>query len=190
MALGEKMMRIVFAICAVVTIALSGPAAAQVLEYANQEYRFSINFPVEPTEHSITYTIADGRAVPASLFYAENRRGRFSVIAFRLPEDAAHRSEQVAHIAQKMRDRPGEILYEDVNENDGFPLHLFTLEAPDRRRSMIGIMVHERRVYITEGNVAPGAPPPIQFQQTLFMLDEDGEKFGIDEVEYERLNPR
>jgi hypothetical protein len=183
-------MRFFAAICMVLTIAVSGPALAQVLEFADREYRFSINFPSPPTAHSITYTIADGRSVPATLFYAENRRGRFSVIAFRLPEDAGHRTDQVAYISQRMRERPGEILYEEVNENDGFPLQLFTIEAPDGRRSMIGILVHERRVYITEGNVAPGAPPPIQFQQTLFMLDEDGEKLGIDYEEYERLNPR
>ena len=183
-------MRVVVMICSALILVLSRPALGQVLEYANQDYRFSINFPAAPSEHPVTYTIADGRDVPATLFFTETRRGRFSVVALRLPDDAAHRTQQIEYVADNMRARPGEVLYEELNENDGFPIQLLTLEAPDGRRSMIGILVHERRLYITEGNVAEGAPPPLQFQQTLFMLDENGEKFGIDEEEFERLNPR
>ena len=147
-------MRVVVTICLALILALSRPGFAQVLEYANQEYRFSINFPAEPSLHPVTYTIADGRDVQATLFFTETRRGRFSVIALRLPDDAAHRTEQIEYVAYTMRARPGEVLYEELNENDGFPIQLLTLEAPDGRRSMIGILVHERRLYITEGNVA------------------------------------
>jgi hypothetical protein len=183
-------MRVFVLICSALMLLVSNQAFSQALEYANQDYRFSINFPAPPTQHPVTYTISDGRDVPATLFYTETRRGRFSVIALRLPDDAAHRSAEIESIADRMRARPGNLLYQELNENDGFPIQLLTLEAPDGRRSMIGILVHERRLFITEGNVASGAPPPLQFQQTLFMLDENGEKFGIDEEEFERLNPR
>ncbi len=183
-------MRVLVMICSALVMLVPSLAFAQALEYANQDYRFSINFPAPPGLHPVTYTISSGRDVPATLFFAETRRGRFSVIALRLPEDAAHRTLEVEHVADRMRARPGDVLYEELNENDGFPIQLLTLVAPDGRRSMIGILVHERRLYITEGNVAEGAPPPLQFQQTLFMLDENGEKFGIDEQEFERLNPR
>ena len=183
-------MRVFSMIFSALVALASHPAFSQTVEYANQDYQFSINFPAPPSLHSVTYTISDGRDVTATLFFTETRRGRFSVIALRLPEDAAHRRVEVETVADKMRARPGDVLYEELNENDGFPIQLLTLEAPDGRRSMIGILIHERRLYITEGNVAEGAPPPLQFQQTLFMLDENGEKFGIDEEEFERLNPR
>ena len=187
-------MRVVILISSVLALVFPGVSPAQIVEYANQEYRFSINFPAEPIQHSITYTIADGQIVPAALFAAETRRGQFSVIAIELPEDAAHRTEQMEYVSDSMRNRNVEVAYEELSENDGMPIQLFTLVEPSGRRSMIGILVHNRRLYITEGNAPKGAPPPVQFQQTLFILDEDGEKLGLDDSndfeEYKRLNPR
>jgi hypothetical protein len=48
----------------------------------------------------------------------------------------------------------------------------------DQTRTFIGIYLHghAQRLHILEATVAPGSPPPGQFQQSLRFLNEDGER--------------
>lgn len=176
---------------AAVALVLSGSALAQTIEYSNMEYRFSINFPAPPTEETTTYTVAGGQTVPAGLFTAERRGGTYTLIAVPLPEDSPHWSEHIEYIAQTMRDRDVEAVHDELSRTDRIPVQRITLVYPDGRRSMIAIIVYDRVLYVTEGNVPPGAPPPNQFQQSIFILDANGEKIRLaGQEQFEELNPR
>ena len=46
----------------------------------------------------------------------------------------------------------------------------------DQSRTFAVIHLHEYRLYILEGTVAPGLPPPALFQQSLGFLDKEGKR--------------
>jgi hypothetical protein len=169
---------------------LSSAALAQMTEFTSTEYKFSINFPAPPAQSETTLTVAGGKTVPAGLFSATRGTGKYTVTVARLPEDAPHRSEQINYAAESFRKRGWQIAHDELSVTDGIPVHQMTLVAPDGRRSMVAILVWDRRIYITEGNVAQGSPPPTQFQQGVFVLDQANEKVRVGGDEYERLNPR
>ena len=50
----------------------------------------------------------------------------------------------------------------------------------DNSQSNVGIYMYARRLYIVEGNVPGDFPPPALFQQSLGILDEDGELVVIE----------
>ena len=54
--------------------------------------------------------------------------------------------------------------------------HRLQLTNPDRSRTYAVIHLHDYRLYILEGTVAPGLPPPALFQQSLGFLDKDGNR--------------
>jgi hypothetical protein len=47
-------------------------------EYENQDYSFTIHFPVDPTVETTTYQAADGRSFPAHVFSAKEDTGTFN----------------------------------------------------------------------------------------------------------------
>jgi hypothetical protein len=56
-------------------------------------------------------------------------------------------------------------------------------------RSYIAIHFHGERLYILEARAKPGSPPPIQFQQSLSILDEDGVVVRYDVDLITRVDP-
>ena len=44
----------------------------------------------------------------------------------------------------------------------------------DETRTYAAIYLHDSHLYIVEATVAPGTPPPGQFQQSLEFIDENG----------------
>ena len=177
-------------IAASLALVLSSAVMAQMTEFSSNEHKFSINFPAPPTQSMTTYAIAGGKTVPAALFSAQRGEGRYTVHVVSLPEDSPHRTEHIGFVAENFRKRGWQIVHDELSVTDGIPVQQMTLVAPDGRRSMTAIMVWMRRLYVTEGNVPAGAPPPTQFQQAVFVLDEQNEKVRVDRAEYDRLNPR
>ena len=47
---------------------------------------------------------------------------------------------------------------------------------PDKSQTFAAIHLHENRLYILEGTVAAGSPPPGLFQQSLGFVDKDGNR--------------
>jgi hypothetical protein len=52
----------------------------------------------------------------------------------------------------------------------------------DKSRTFVAIYMHDNRLYLSEGTVPDGDPPPGLFQQSLGFVDKDGN--GIRYVEY------
>ena len=56
------------------------------------------------------------------------------------------------------------------------------LTNADRSRTFAAIHMHENRLYILEGTVSAGSPPPGLFQQSLGFLDEKGTRVRYEAV--------
>jgi hypothetical protein len=54
-------------------------------EYENQDYSFTIHFPVDPTVETAAYQATDGRSFPAHVFSAKQDTGTFKVTVVEMP---------------------------------------------------------------------------------------------------------
>src|SRR5687767_1263242 len=65
---------------AALTLALSGPAAAQDwIEFASREDRFTSNFPSQPKVTTTTWTSEYGAELPGRIYMAEQGRSKYSM---------------------------------------------------------------------------------------------------------------
>ena len=64
------------------------------------------------------------------------------------------------------------------------------LANADRTQTFAAIHMHQNRLYILEGTVAEGAPPPGLFQQSLGFVDKDGFRVRYDTVYRTCTRPR
>jgi hypothetical protein len=75
--------------------------------------------------------------------------------------------------------------YYNSDRVEGRRLQLTNL---DRSRTFAAIHMHENRLYILEGTVPAGAPPPGLFQQSLGFIDKAGNRVRY-EVTYSNAYP-
>jgi hypothetical protein len=156
---------------------LSGAASAQDAakewsEFVDRTEHFTVNFPGEPDVKETRYTTAKGTMLPAKIFTAEDRRGRYTITVVNYTaaeaEQASARDEAAASERKK-----GAVRYDGQNDIDRVTTQRITVEA-NGRLVLAEIMLHQGRLYISEADVAVGAPPPAQFQASLQVLDDDG----------------
>ncbi len=167
------------------------------VEYVDQAERFAINFPGEPVVQETGYLTQHGAAMPAHVYSVEDPPSRYVLTVVDYTEAERVLEEHCAQprrgeacdgneagmdvrgaipfAAWNIRRKGGEIIYDAYHEIDGVPgLQLQIIEA-DNSQSNVGIYMYARRLYIVEGNVPGDFPPPALFQQSLGILDEDGE---------------
>ncbi|MDE0004937.1 MAG: hypothetical protein OXQ29_19780, partial [Rhodospirillaceae bacterium] len=80
----------------------------------------------------------------------------------------------VAYAAANIRSRGGEIVYDAYHYIDRVEGHQLHMVNEDETRTYAAIYLHDSHLYIVEATVAPGTPPPGQFQQSLEFIDENG----------------
>ena len=68
-----------------------------------------------------------------------------------------------------------EFTHDGWTEADRIPGHQLQITNDDRSRTYAQIHSFAMRLYIIEARAAPGATPPIQYQQSVVFLDEEGE---------------
>ena len=66
--------------------------------------------------------------------------------------------------------------YDGWTDNDKIEGHQLQITNPDQSRSFVAIFLHASRLYILEGTVPQGHPPPGLFQQSLRILDAEGRR--------------
>ena len=182
-----------------IALILLAPATASAqgwIEYINQTDLFIVNFPGDPEVTETTHHSAFDADFPARVYTVENRRGRYSITVVdyrdteRIHLARTNRTEanssssiwitdvraSIAHAAQGFRQRGGEVTYDAWADIDKIEGHQLQITNPDQSRSFISIHLHASRLYILEGTVPPGAPPPGIFQQSLGILDEEGRR--------------
>ena len=181
---------------------LSGPSFAQGwIEYASRADFFSVNFPGQPTVRDITYATEYGLTLPGRVHSYVDGPNRYSVTvvdytnAEKLHTERVKRCQDaggdgdscnnpwradvrgaIVHATAAFLQRDAKITHY-ANYNAALVEgHRLQLTNADRSRTFAVIHLHEYHLYILEGTVAPGLPPPALFQQSLGFLDKEGKR--------------
>ena len=174
---GTRFVRLIGIAAVVSTLSVSAPAFAQGwFEYRDLAERFQVSLPGEPAIERITYTSWQGATLPARVYTVEDGPGRYSVtvVNYSSDEDVTDVNGSIAHEAWKIRRRGGEITFDAYAVADYIEGHELYITNADESRTLVGIFLHAKRLYILEATVPRGAPPPLLFQQSLQILDEKG----------------
>lgn len=182
-SVGVETMRLATLVFTVVGYLCAYPAVAQNwFEFVETEELFSVNFPHAPAVEEFTYHSGYHAELPGKKYTAADTQADYSVtvVDFSPTQLTGQRANwdlrgSVAHAAWEIRQRGGEITHDDwvqIDRIDGHQLQMINL---DQTSSYVQIHWHGTRLYIVEARAAPGATPPIHFQQSLSILDENGE---------------
>ena len=194
-------MRLIPLIAAAIAL-LSGPSIAQGwIEYASRADFFSVNFPGEPKVRDITYTTEYGITLPGRVHSYEDGPNRYSVTVVDYTDAEKIHTERAArckaaggdgdscgnpgraevrgaivHATSNLLQRDAKVTHYANYNADLVEGHRLQLTNADRSRTFAVIHMHDYHLYILEGTVAPGLPPPALFQQSLGFLDKEGKR--------------
>ena len=178
--------------------------------YTDQEHHFIINFTREPDIQNFEYTSEYGATYPGRTYSVEENGRLLSlmVIDFRDGEekyaelidktDDAPLSSlwlydqrgSIAFEASKLRQRGGEILYDNWHHIDLVEGLNIVIENINGSSTYAGLYLHSNRLYMMEATVPAGFPHQSLFQQSLGFLDDEGRRIRYrltPEVERTRL---
>jgi hypothetical protein len=167
---------------AFVALFLSGAACAQSWEtFTNQENFFSANFPGTPAQSQTTYTTLKGKKLPAHVFTVTVPPGSrlsgtytITVVDFSTAKDEM--TSATEHAADAVRAK-GTIKYDAVENLDLHATRRLTVETAANTRVLAEILYAENnRLYISQAEISKNLPPPAQFQASLQVLDDKGQR--------------
>lgn len=162
----------------------TGEGAAQELDaglYRNTEYRFAAIFPGEPQIREIFYRTKDDADVRAHQFYVEEGPSHYLVTVVNLPSGPAIDWFAVEHAADQMRAR-GEVRFEYEDAYDpGIPGRQLNIEQPDGRQLRVSTYMWDHNLYIAEAVAQPGDMAALKLEQSLLLLDSNGEALDTGE---------
>ncbi len=158
-------------------------------EYSNRTDAFSINFPGEPSVREITYKTEYAISLPARVYTKQDGSNRYSLtvvdytVAEKIHADRVRSCKAAGGDGDLCNDHGsteirGALIYATWNffQRDAKVTHLsysnvdriegneLQLTNPDGSRTFASVHMHENRLYILEGTVAKGSPPPALFQ--------------------------
>ncbi len=173
-------MRKLSSIVALLAMLASGGAQAQGwIEFEDRAWGVSINFPYEPMAEDIEYTSYYQREVPARVYSAEEGTGRYELTIVSFAGDPTDSLTAQWHASEAIRAK-GEVTYFGFQDLDGIPGLLISVSEPDGRLIQACIYFVAQSLYIAEGSVAAGNPPPSNFQQSINIIDPNGERIILD----------
>jgi hypothetical protein len=150
--------------------------------HINREHRFAVIFPAEPMTKEIAYMTRAGTSVPARQFFVENDSGRYAVTVVQFPDGRSEDRRAVEHAAQGLRSR-GEILFQAyANYDPGIPGRQLNIRETNGRQLRASVYMYDRRLIITEASAPPGDVPAIQFEQSIMLLDEEGNDVDLEGI--------
>lgn len=170
------MLRVSAFVFAAAFVALAAPALAQEGPlHVNRDARFAVIFPGEPMVRQITYTSRAGAQVAAREFFVERDGARYGVTVVQFPDGRAEDRRAVEHAAERLRQR-GEVRFQAYADYDpGIPGRQLNIFEPGGRQLRASVYMYDRRLYITEASAEEGDLAAIQFEQSIMLLDENGE---------------
>ena len=159
------------------------PAAAQAwIEFVDEEELFGVNLPHEPSVEESTFHSEFHAELPAKTYTATDGAIQYkvTVVNYAPTHLAGERAlwdyhGSVAYAAWNIRKRGGEITHDGWAQADRIPGHQLAITNADGTRTYAQIHNHGTRLYIVEATAPADATPPIHFQQSLIILDEEGE---------------
>lgn len=195
-------MRLNTFIPAALLLLMAGPSSAQDwVEYASKTDFFSVNFPGQPMVREITFKTEYGLTLPARVYSVQEGQNRYSVTVVDYTNaEKLHTERQskckaaggdgdmcnnpgradvrgaIVHATSTILQRDTKITHYANYNADLVEGHRLQLLNADKSRTFAAIHMHEYRLYILEGTVAPGLPPPALFQQSLGFLDKAGNR--------------
>lgn len=177
-----RMVAAFVALSASTPLAQGSGSTPEWIEYTDRTDRFTINLPHQPTIRETMYPPQRGQPVPARVYTVDDGPRRYSVTVVNLAtiREPSDIKGSVAWEAWNFRKRGGEISYDAYAQVDRIEGHQLHITNPDKTVSFVGIYVHARRLYILEARVPPSTPGALQFQQSLFILDEQGQRIRYD----------
>jgi hypothetical protein len=150
--------------------------------YVNRENRFAVIFPAEPMMREIHYTTRAGTSVPGRQFFVENDAGRYAVTVVQFPDGRSEDRRAVEHAAETLR-RRGEILFQAyANYDPGMPGRQLNIRETNGRQLRASVYMFDRRLFITEASAPFGDVPAIQFEQSIMLLDEEGNDVDLEGI--------
>jgi hypothetical protein len=158
-------------------LASAAPArAADWIEFSDRAQQFGVSLPGQPSVEEITTTSWRGVTVPARVYTVVDGASRYTVtvIDYSSVEVVTDVLGGIAHEAWKVRKRGGEITWDAYTQADRIAGHEIYLTNADRSLTMVAIFLHHRRLYMLEATVPAGMPPPLLFQQSFHVFDEEG----------------
>lgn len=186
------------------------PSSAQSwATYVDRADRFSVNFPGEPEVEEISWDSEYRAVFPGRVHrYVDGDRS-YSVTVIDYTESERIHAERtnktqadslpnywqidilssIAFSASQYRQQAADVTYDAWHYIDLIAGHQLQLTNPDRTRSFVGIYLHKSRLYILEAKVPADAPPPGLFQQSLTLLDDDGERVRYNYIYTNELPP-
>jgi hypothetical protein len=200
--------RLVAATACVLLMARPLFAQKEWIEYKNLEDHFAINAPGEPMAEKTTWTSEYDSMFPEVIYRWTDGPNKYSVSVIDYSDSEAkylanHHTEDfsapaywqidilgsIQYAATKLyRMRPGvKITFDNFHYINLVTGHQLTVVNPDRTRSYVGIYLHENRLYILDATVAPNAPAPIIFQQSLEFLDNEGKSVRYRTYYFDKL---
>ncbi len=208
--LGGREIRLNRLIPIAIVLCISQHALAQTwTTHVSLEDRFSVNLPGVPEVRDITYPSEYGAIFPGRVHSYEDGTNRYSVTvvdytdAERIHAERTNKTEadslpiywqidvraSIAYAAWGFRQRDAEVTYDAWHYIDLIEGHQLQLTNADQSRTFAAIYLHESRLYIVEATVGPGAPPPGLFQQSLSLLDAEGNRVRYDSIYSNRFPP-
>ena len=198
-------MRLIPLVSAAFVLCMSGPSFAQEwIEYASQVDLFTVNFPAEPRVRDITYLTEYGITLPGRVHSYEDGPNRYSVTvvdyanvqnihAERLKNCKAYPNTcnnpwngelrgALDYAAWSFLQRDAKVTHYAYYNTDRVEGRRIQLSNADRSRTFAAIHMHDNRLYLLEGTVPAGAPPPGLFQQSLGFLDKEGVRVRYEAV--------
>lgn len=147
------------------------------VEYEDRSEFLFVNFPGQPVITTTTYQPQRGAPLPGRVYTVQDGLRRYTVTVINLEKAAVNDLPgAIAWEAWNFRKRGGEVTYDAYGQVDRIAGHQLHINNPDKTQSLIGIYLHARRLYILEARVPPDSPGAVHFQQSLQVLDEQGER--------------
>ena len=150
-------------------------------EYVNRPEKFVVVFPGQPMIQDTTFESEFELALPAKVFSAQSGPSQYkiTVVDYKDAEVGDVRGS-VAWAAWQIRKRGGEITHDGFNANDRIEGHQLHIVNNNNTRTLVAIHQYARRLYILEATTPADYPPGAEFQQSLVILDEKGERVRYD----------
>jgi len=176
-------------------------SAQEWIEYNSKQDFFSVNFTGQPTIRDVRFESEYGLTLPGRVYSVEDATGTYLVTAVDYSQaEKMHLERQakckaaggdgdqcnnpgradvrgaMVHASWSFMKRGSEVTHFALYNADlveGIRLQLLN---KDGSRTFAVIHMHDYRLYIVEGTVPKGLPPPALFQQSFGFLDQEGRR--------------
>lgn len=178
-----------------------GPSAAAVEEsgwarFSYPDQYFRINFPHEPTISEVPYLSEYGGSFPSTIYETRDGASYYNVTVIDFSDAKEIYAEMaevvnvpgahnfwlytqmgaISYTARQFRLRGGEVTYDAWHTIDFHEGHQISITNEDDTRTYASIYRHADRLFVLEAGIPAGAPSPTIFQESLHILDEEGER--------------